>query len=123
VRGVCSLRPGVEGVSENITVRSLLDRFLEHSRIYWFANNGAPEVFISSADWMGRNLDRRVELLFPVKEAKLQTKLRELLDLYLSGVSRARLLQNDGSYVRPEGYRKDDAVRVQMTLLRRARRK
>ncbi len=123
VRGVCCLRPGLENVSETISVRSILDRFLEHSRIYWFANNGAPEVFISSADWMSRNLDRRVELLFPVKEPKVRTALKEILDLYLAGVARARILQPDGSYVRPEGYDKEDAFRVQMALLKRAKKR
>ncbi len=122
VRGVCALRPGVPGVSETISVRSILDRFLEHSRIYWFGNGGSPEVFISSADWMSRNLDRRVELLFPVLDEKIRRRLREILDLYLAAVSRARLLQPDGSYIRPKEYRREDAFRVQMALLRQARK-
>jgi polyphosphate kinase len=123
VRGVCSLVPGVPGVSENISVRSILDRFLEHSRIFWFYNNGHEEVFISSADWMSRNMDRRVELLFPVLDLKVKRKLKDILDLYLQAVSRARILQSDGHYLRPEGFKKEDAFRVQQVLMRRGRRR
>lgn len=123
VRGVCCLVPGVPGVSENINVRSILDRFLEHSRIFYFHNNGEDEVYISSADWMSRNLDRRVELLFPVYDLKVKRKLTDILDLYLQAVSRARLLQRDGHYLRPEGFRKEEAFRVQMALLRRSRKR
>ncbi len=122
VRGICSLRPGVPGISENISVRSILDRFLEHSRIFWFRNGGDPRVFIGSTDWMGRNFDRRVEVLFPVFDAKIKARLFEILQMYLSAKSHARLLQSNGTYVRPPQYTREDAYRVQMALLRRVRR-
>jgi polyphosphate kinase len=100
VRGVCCLRPGVEGVSERITVRSIVDRFLEHSRIYYFENGGHPEVFISSADWMTRNLTRRIELLCPVSDKRLQEILIQILRLSLQDNQKARLLQPSGVYIR-----------------------
>lgn len=100
IRGVCALRPGIKGVSETITVRSILDRFLEHSRIFWFRNDGEEEVFISSADWMTRNMIRRVELLFPVYDPKLKKRLRDILKVYLSDNVKARELTADGQYVR-----------------------
>ena len=102
VRGVCMLRPGVEGVSENIRVRSIVGRFLEHSRVFYFQNDGANEVYIGSADWMQRNLDRRVEVVVPVKDQQLRKYLREvLLDAYLRDDVKARRLNIDGSYARP----------------------
>ena len=101
VRGVCSLRPGVPGVSERITVRSIVGRFLEHSRIYYFQNAGTPEVFIGSADLMERNLDRRVEVLCPVRDPDLRHHLRHVvLDALLRDTDRAMQLQPDGEYVR-----------------------
>ncbi|MBV8859984.1 MAG: hypothetical protein JOZ02_23840, partial [Acidobacteria bacterium] len=102
VRGVCMLRPGLEGVSENIRVRSIVGRFLEHSRAFYFHNGGAEEVYIGSADWMHRNLDRRVETLVPVKDQQLRKYLREVLpDAYLRDDVKARQLSADGSYARP----------------------
>jgi polyphosphate kinase len=101
VRGVCMLRPGVAGVSENITVRSVVGRFLEHSRVFYFRNDGREEVYIGSADWMYRNLDRRVEVLTPVKDAGLREYLKEtVLDTYLRDNVKARLLREDGTYER-----------------------
>jgi polyphosphate kinase len=106
-RGVCCLRPGTPGVSETITVRSIVGRFLEHSRIYYFENGGAPEVYIGSADLMERNLDRRVEVLCPIRDPDLQHHLRHVvLDALLRDTDRASSLQPDGEYVRvtpPEG--------------------
>ncbi len=105
VRGICSLKPGVPGVSENITVISIIGRFLEHHRIYWFANDGAEEVYIGSADMMPRNLDHRVEVVFPVQDQRLVRRLKdEILDSYLADTVNARQLRSDGSYVmrRPE---------------------
>ena len=100
VRGVCCLRPGVPGISEHIRVRSVVGRFLEHSRIYYFENGGEPEVFIGSADLMERNLDRRVEVLCPVRDTELRQHLRAVvLDSLLRDTDRAYLLQSDGSYV------------------------
>jgi polyphosphate kinase len=120
VRGVCSLRAGVPGVSENITVRSILDRFLEHSRIFWFRNGGDDALFISSADWMTRNLDRRIEIVFPVHDAKVKKRLREILKTYLGDTVKARMLEPDGSYRRVEPGA--TPVRAQQTFLPSKRR-
>ena len=99
VRGICALRPGVKDVSENIRVRSIVGRFLEHSRIFYFANGGEEEVYIGSADWMQRNLDRRVEVVVPVKDDKIRRYLKEnILDVYLRDNVNARVLRPDGSY-------------------------
>ncbi len=103
-RGVCALRPGVPGVSETIRVISVVDRFLEHSRIYYFENAGDPEVYIGSADWMDRNLVRRVEVIFPIEQADLKTRLiDEILSTSEADTVKARILLPDGSYdrVRP----------------------
>ncbi|MCA9568192.1 MAG: polyphosphate kinase 1, partial [Myxococcales bacterium] len=100
VRGICCLRPGIPGLSENIRVRSVVGRFLEHSRIYWFDNDGEPDCYIGSADWMDRNLDRRVEVLTPVEAPELRTYLRSLLQRYLDDVQRTRVMQPDGTYER-----------------------
>jgi polyphosphate kinase len=98
VRGMCCLRPGVPGVSENIRVRSVIGRFLEHSRAYWFANAGEPALYLSSADLMERNLDRRVECGFPIEGRKLQQRIHAMLQLYLDDNCGASELQADGSY-------------------------
>jgi polyphosphate kinase len=98
IRGMCCLYPGREGLSESITVVSIIGRYLEHSRIFWFANNGEPEVFIGSADWMPRNLDRRVEALSPIEEPALREQLERLLDLYLEDDSGAWEMNSDGSF-------------------------
>lgn len=101
VRGVCSLRPGVKGVSERIRVRSLVGRFLEHSRIFCFANGGDEEIYLGSADWMPRNLYDRVEVVFPVFNSDLRQRVRhEILDTYLADTEKTRLLQPDGTYQR-----------------------
>jgi polyphosphate kinase len=101
VRGICALRPGVRGVSANICVRSIVGRFLEHSRIYYFANGGEEEVYLGSADWMPRNLYERVEVLCPVKDELLRQRVRqEILESYLADNVKSRILQKDGSYIR-----------------------
>jgi len=101
VRGICCLRPGVKGVSENIHVRSILGRFLEHTRIYYFHNNGDYQLFCASADWMDRNFFRRVELCFPIEETRLKKKvLKEGLLNYLADNTQSWLLQSDGTYRR-----------------------
>ncbi|HEX5884188.1 MAG TPA: polyphosphate kinase 1, partial [Pyrinomonadaceae bacterium] len=99
VRGICTLRPGIPGLSENITVRSVVGRFLEHSRVFWFSNGGDDEVYIGSADWMARNLKHRIEVVAPVINSKSKRYLRDvLLDAYLTDNTKARELQPDGSY-------------------------
>ncbi len=101
IRGMCSLRPGVKGVSERIRVRSIVGRFLEHSRIFWFENGGQEEVYCGSADWMPRNLVERCEVVFPVKQPELAKRLRyEILAAYLADNTKTRLLQPDGEYIR-----------------------
>ena len=101
VRGMCGLRPGVRGVSNRIRVRSIVGRFLEHSRIFFFANGGEEQVYVGSADWMPRNLYERVEVLFPVQDPPLRQRLRqEILEAYLADDVKARLLRSDGTYVR-----------------------
>jgi len=101
VRGICCLRPGLPGVSENIRVVSIVGRFLEHSRIYWFNNGGDPEVYLGSADLMPRNLNRRVEIVFPVMDADIEERLRtEILETYWQDNVQARVMQPDGTYDR-----------------------
>lgn len=101
VRGICALRPGVRGVSENIRVRSIVGRFLEHSRVYYFGNGGEEEIYIGSADWMPRNLYERVEVLVPLRDEMLRNRVRhEILDAYLADHRKARILLNDASYIR-----------------------
>jgi polyphosphate kinase len=99
VRGICMLRPGIPGLSENIRVRSIVGRFLEHSRVFWFANGGDEELYIGSADWMARNLKHRIEVVAPVSDPSAKRFLRDvLLDAYLSDNTKARELQPDGRY-------------------------
>ena len=101
VRGICCLRPRVKGVSERITVRSIVDRFLEHSRIFYFENACQPEIFAGSADWMPRNFFRRIEVVFPVEDGNLRERIRgELLETILQDNVKARFLQPGGSYTR-----------------------
>ena len=121
IRGICCLRPGVKGVSENITVRSIVDRFLEHSRIFYFENACQPEIFVGSADWMPRNFFRRVEVVFPIEDGNLRDRVkRELLDIVLADTVKARLLQPDGSYVRATAKRGAKGVRSQTEFMQLA---
>jgi polyphosphate kinase len=100
VRGICALRPGVRGVSDNIRVRSIVGRFLEHSRIFYFANDGEEEIYIGSADWMPRNLYERVEVLVPLRDEMLRERVRhEILDAYLADNRKARILLKDATYI------------------------
>lgn len=102
VRGACALKPGIRGLSNHIRVRSIVGRFLEHSRIFYFENGGDEEVYLGSADWMPRNLYERVEVLFPVREPMLQYRIRhEILEAYLRDNVKARIMQRDGTYTRP----------------------
>ena len=117
-RGICSLRPGLPGVSDNIRVVSVVDRFLEHSRIFYFENGGQPEVFIGSADWMDRNLSRRVEVVFPVEQPDLKMRLiDEILKTALADNVKARELLPDGSYRRVKPGPGEPLVRSQQRLL------
>ena len=102
VRGICCLKVGIPGISENITVRSIVGNFLEHSRIFYFENNGKPEVFCGSADWMPRNLERRVEILFPIEEEELKQKVLHILEMEIADTKKAHYMQADGSYVKPD---------------------
>jgi polyphosphate kinase len=120
VRGACALRPGVEGFSENIRVRSIVGRFLEHSRIWYFSNGGAVEVWLSSADWMGRNLFRRIEVAFPVLDPELKARVvNEGLKPYLTDNCNAWELKGDGSYERVRHLRRSRARSAQLTLVER----
>ena len=105
IRGVCTLRPGVKGLSENIRVRSIVGRFLEHSRIFQFANGGKEEIYLGSADWMPRNLFERCEVVFPVKDKTAKARIQdEILAAYLADTAKARLMQEDGSYMRAKAH-------------------
>ena len=121
VRGICCLRPGIPGVSENIRVVSVVDRFLEHSRIFSFGSTERAEVFVSSADWMPRNFTRRIEVMFPVDDPALRSRLlNDILAVSLTDVVKARRLAPDGTYSRAQ--RTDGAVRSQEHFLRQSRR-
>ncbi|MCI6676349.1 MAG: RNA degradosome polyphosphate kinase [Clostridiales bacterium] len=100
IRGICCLKVGIPGISENISVRSIVGNFLEHSRIFYFHNDGAEEVYMGSADWMPRNLDKRVEILFPVEDLKLKEEVKHILQVELDDTVKARILQKDGKYER-----------------------
>jgi len=122
VRGICCLRPGLRGISENITVRSIVDRFLEHSRIFYFENGGHPDIFLGSADWMPRNFFRRIEAVFPVEDPALRERIRaELLAIPLADEARAWWLQPDGTYRRPRSKNKNP-LRSQQEFIRLARK-
>lgn len=117
-RGICALRPGIPGVSENIRVVSIIDRFLEHSRIFYFHNNGDPQVFIGSADWMDRNLSRRVEVVFPIENVELKDRIiNEILATCLADNMKARVLLSDGSYKRVQREANQPALRSQDRFL------
>lgn len=116
VRGICALKPGVPGVSENVNVRSIIGRFLEHTRVFCFHNNGNPELFLSSADWMGRNFFSRVETCFPIENKKLRERIfAETFTAYLDDNTQAWVLQTDGSYERKRA--KQDRMSAQEYLL------
>jgi polyphosphate kinase len=118
VRGICCLRPGIPGVSDNIRVRSIVGRFLEHSRCYYFRNGGHEEVFCASADWMDRNFFRRIELMFPIIDPQLRARLVADLDVYLSDNVQAWELRADGRYEKLAPSPHDAPRSAQSTLLR-----
>jgi len=118
VRGPCSLVPGVRGLSSRIRVRSIVGRFLEHSRIFYFENAGQPEVYLGSADWMERNLYGRVEVVFPLKDPQLRRRVHtEILGSYLADTRKARILESDGTCLRPPGVRNGHGFSVQEHLM------
>ena len=122
VRGICCLRPGIKGVSETIEVISIVDRFLEHARVYHFRNGGDEEVYLSSADWMPRNLDRRIELLFPVTSPEPVRKVLEVMDAMFRDDVKARRLMPDGTYKRKRPPKGEEPYRAQIQLYREWKR-
>ncbi|MGN0353609.1 MAG: RNA degradosome polyphosphate kinase, partial [Muricoprocola sp.] len=98
IRGICCLKTGIPGVSENITVRSIVGTYLEHARIFYFLNNGEEEYYMGSADWMPRNLDKRVEILFPIEDEALKEEVGHILQIQLEDNVKAHILQPDGTY-------------------------
>lgn len=124
IRGICCLRPGLPGVSENIRVISIVGRFLEHSRIYYFHNDGNPTVYLGSSDWMPRNLYRRIEVAFPIESPKVRKMLiEEILPTFLNDRVKARELQADGTYVRLKPEPGAEPTQAQLTFRERARKK
>jgi polyphosphate kinase len=119
IRGICCLRPEVPGLSDNIRVRSIIGRFLEHTRVYYFGNNGRPEVYGSSADGMERNLLSRVETAFPIEDPALIARVREDLDTYLADNCQSWVLQPDGSYIQNQAAEGEDRLASQLVLLER----
>jgi len=117
VRGICCLRPGISGISDNIEVRAVIGRFLEHARIYTFANNGNQEVFASSADLMNRNMFKRVEVCFPIENKKLATRILDDLNLYFHDNSQVWVMQSDGTYQRPPKTDNEPFIQAQTQLL------
>ncbi len=122
VRGICCLRPQWPGLSENITVRGIVDRFLEHSRLFYFENGGHPEMWAGSADWMPRNFFRRIEAVFPIEDPRLRRRLKQrLLTIPMTDNVKAWSLQPDGSYERVRG-KNSKLVRSQVEFMKRALR-
>src|SRR5439155_4150309 len=123
VRGQTALVPGLRGISSHIRVRSIVGRFLEHSRIFYFDTADRPEIYLGSADWMQRNLYERVEVLFPLKDPDLRCRIvEEILPVYLADTRGARLLGADGKYSRPRGARNGHGRSAQEQLMRTAHR-
>jgi polyphosphate kinase len=118
VRSMCCLRPGIKGVSDNITVTSIVGRYLEHSRLYYFYNGGKEEIYLGSADLMQRNLDHRVEVVFPIENpSQIQHLRKDILEAYLQDNSRARVMQSDGTYTRLAPKEKENKMDVQEWLM------
>ncbi|MBM3851685.1 MAG: RNA degradosome polyphosphate kinase, partial [Verrucomicrobia bacterium] len=120
VRGICCLRPGVPGLSETIEVRSIVGRFLEHSRVFLFHHNGNRRVFLASADWMRRNFDRRIELLFEITREEMKEHLQFVLETCWRDTLKARVMQPDGTYARARGEEKFNAQEALLAHYARA---
>ena len=116
VRGICSLKPGVKGLSENIEVKSVVGKYLEHSRIYYFCNSGHPKVFCSSADWMPRNLERRVEILFPILDMRIKEQIVDILDSFWKYDYKSYNMNSDGKYIRVTNSTKENKIHIQKYL-------
>lgn len=121
IRGICMLVPGIKGLSENIRVVSIVDRYLEHSRIIYFQNGGTPELYCSSADWMVRNLDRRIELMFPILDKNAFDDVKDTLDTYFADNTSAMVLQQNGTWVPVERAKKDPVIQAQAVLYNKYR--
>ncbi|MDR9404866.1 MAG: polyphosphate kinase 1, partial [Halothece sp. Uz-M2-17] len=120
IRGICCLRPGLKGISDNIRVVSVIGRFLEHSRIFYFYNQGEEEIYIGSADWMQRNLDRRIEAVVPIDDRRIFQELKEILELMLSDNRQAWELQPDGHYVQRQPEEDGEVISTHETLMNMA---
>jgi polyphosphate kinase len=120
IRGICTLIPGIAGVSENIRVISVIDHYLEHSRIYYFSNGGAEEIYLASADWMTRNLEKRVEILFPIQDEKLGAELYDVLGSYFRDNCQASVLDKNGVWTHVSPGEREEVFRVQKEMLSRA---
>ncbi len=123
IRGVCMLVPGVKGLSENITVVSIVDRYLEHSRIFYFQNGGDDEIYLSSADWMPRNLDRRIELMFPILDEKVFEEVKEILDVYFKDNENALALSENGTWSEIPVKNDEQILRAQEVLYKKYKRR
>jgi len=121
VRGICCLRPGLLGVSERIRVTSIIGCYLEHSRVFYFANGGDPEIWCGSADWMNRNLRNRIEVVFPIEDESIKARIHHFLQLCLADRLKARICQSDGSYIRLEPGDSEPPVSMQSVLMEIAR--
>ena len=122
IRGICCLRTAIPGVSENIHVSSIVGTYLEHARIFYFYNNGLEDIYMGSADWMPRNLDRRVEIMFPVEDVNLKSQVKHILDVQLGDTLKAYEMTEDGSYVKIKPPRGKKPVGAQDTFCKEAKR-
>jgi polyphosphate kinase len=122
VRGICCIKAGVPGLSENIRVRSIVGNFLEHSRIFYFYNDGFEDVYMGSADWMPRNLDKRVEITFPVEDPDLKKRIKEILKIQLADTLKAHIMQPDGTYEKQD-LRGKEKLDSQMYFVEEARKR
>ncbi len=123
IRGICMLVPGIQNMSENITVISIVGRYLEHERVFYFDNGDTPEIYLSSADWMNRNLDRRIELMFPIKDHNVFQQVKEILNTYFEDNTNSHVLQSDGTWIRNTPIKNAPIKNAQETLYLQAKRK
>ena len=123
IRGICMLVPGIKGMSENIRVVSIVDRYLEHSRIFYFQNGNSPEIYLSSADWMPRNLDRRIELMFPILDKAVFKEVHGILKMYFEDNENSHVLKSSGEWEENPKKAGEQSIRVQEVLYKKYRRK